>query len=54
MRWAGHVAHIARSGMRIGVWWESQERDLDVGGRKILKLNLDWMVWHGLNSAGSG
>jgi hypothetical protein len=28
MRWAGHVAHMGRRGMHIGLWWESQkERD---------------------------
>jgi hypothetical protein len=28
MRWAGHVARIGTSGMRIRFWWESQkERD---------------------------
>jgi hypothetical protein len=28
MRWAGHVAQVARRGMHIGYCWESQkERD---------------------------
>jgi hypothetical protein len=25
MRWAGHVARIGETGMRIGYWWESQK-----------------------------
>jgi hypothetical protein len=25
MRWAGHVTRMARRGMHIGYWWESQK-----------------------------
>jgi hypothetical protein len=25
MKWAGHVARMARRGMHIGYWWESQK-----------------------------
>jgi hypothetical protein len=24
MRWAGHVAYMARRGMRIALWWEKK------------------------------
>jgi hypothetical protein len=28
MRWAGHIAHMGRRGLRTGFWWERQkERD---------------------------
>jgi hypothetical protein len=26
MRWTGHVERMARRGMHIGYWWESQEK----------------------------
>jgi hypothetical protein len=29
-------------------------KNLDVGGSIILKWNLNWMGWYGLNSSGSG
>jgi hypothetical protein len=38
---------MGRNGMHIKFWWKSQERDLDVGGRIILKWTLDWMGWWG-------
>jgi hypothetical protein len=25
MRWTGHVAHMGRRGMNVGLWWESQK-----------------------------
>jgi hypothetical protein len=25
MGWTGHVAHMGKSGMHIGFWWESQK-----------------------------
>jgi hypothetical protein len=51
--WAGHVARMARRGMHIGFWWESQKErdhkeDLDVGGRITLKSTLeklDQVLW---------
>jgi hypothetical protein len=42
IRWAGHVAHMGRRGMRKGFWWEGQKErdhteDVGVGGRIIIK-----------------
>jgi hypothetical protein len=52
MRWAERVA---RMGLHIGYWWESQKErehyeDQDVGGCTILRRILerqDWVVWTG-------
>jgi hypothetical protein len=27
MRWVGHVAHMGRRGVHIGVWWGSQKEE---------------------------
>jgi hypothetical protein len=40
IRWAGHVAHMGRRGIHIGLWWESQKKrdhyeDVGIGGRII-------------------
>jgi hypothetical protein len=56
MRWAGHVAHMGRRGMRTGFSLENQnETDHqevpDVGGRIIVKWILqehDRIIWTGL------
>jgi hypothetical protein len=50
---------VARMGENRNAYKESQrERDhqeeLDVGGRILLKLVLDRMLWYGLESSGSG
>jgi hypothetical protein len=50
MRWAGHVAFMGPREMLIGFWWDSQkEKDLDVGGRIILKSILDKVGWGGMD-----
>jgi hypothetical protein len=47
MRWAVHVAHMGRRGMRIWFWWENQKErghweGLCIGGR--INLNLIGIV----------
>jgi hypothetical protein len=55
MKRIGHVARMGRSGMHMGVGWESQKErnhyeDLHVGGRIILRWILETqneVVWAG-------
>jgi hypothetical protein len=52
--------HGGRRGMHRGCWWESQNEDLDVGGRIILKFIVDkWdgvvltgFIWLGIGASG--
>jgi hypothetical protein len=45
MRWAGHVAHMGRTGMLTEFWWKSQkerdnQEDLDV----VKRITIKWIL----------
>jgi hypothetical protein len=47
MKWAGHIAHMRRRGMRIGFWWETQGKRLLGRCRYRWEDNMREVVWTG-------
>jgi hypothetical protein len=48
MRWAGYVAHMARRGMCMGFWWESQKEEITRWEDNI-KMDLREIQWGDIN-----